>query len=124
MLVRSAVGDDPRQADAAIKLMTDAAVVGVGLVALCEFSWVLRSRYKVSSQRIGAAIRWLLKADNVVLNRGAVQAGLAMLDVGGDFADGVIAYEGEWLGGGVFVSFDKKAVERLTSQGKSAQLLA
>jgi hypothetical protein len=32
-----------------------------------------------------------------------------MLDAGGDFADGVIAYEGKWLGAETFVSFDKKA---------------
>ncbi len=31
------------------------------------------------------------------------------VDAGGDFADGVIAYEGRWLGGETFVSFDRKA---------------
>jgi hypothetical protein len=42
-----------------------------------------------------------------------------MLDAGGDFADGVIAHEGNWLGG----DFDKKAVVLLTEQGYSATLL-
>lgn len=28
----------------------------------------------------------------------AAEAGLALLEAGGDFADGVIAYEGSWLG--------------------------
>ena len=46
-----------------------------------------------------------------------------MLDAGGDFADGVIAYEGRWLGAEMFVSFDKKAVEMLMGQGVSARLL-
>jgi predicted nucleic-acid-binding protein len=46
-----------------------------------------------------------------------------MLDAGGDFADGVIAYEGRWLGAETFVSFDKKAVEMLTAQGVSARFL-
>jgi predicted nucleic-acid-binding protein len=32
----------------------------------------------------------------------------------GEFADGVIAFEGKWFGGETFVSFDKKAV-RLTA---------
>ncbi|MFA8593984.1 VapC toxin family PIN domain ribonuclease, partial [Xanthomonas campestris pv. campestris] len=45
------------------------------------------------------------------------------LDAGGDFADGVIAYEGNWLGGETFVSFDKKAVVLLTAQGQSTRLL-
>ena len=46
-----------------------------------------------------------------------------MLDAGGDFADGVIAYEGNWLGGETFVSFDRQAVALLAAQGKSARLL-
>lgn len=42
------------------------------------------------------------------MNRSAVEAGLAVLEAGGDFADGIIAYEGNWLGGETFVSFDKR----------------
>ena len=56
-------------------------------------------------------------------NRPAVEAGLAALDAGGDFADGVIAYEGQWLGGETFVSFDKKSVALLKKQGQQARLL-
>jgi predicted nucleic-acid-binding protein len=41
----------------------------------------------------------------------------------GDFADGVIAYEGAWLGGETFVSFDKKAVALLKAQGQTARWL-
>ena len=48
---------------------------------------------------------------------------MSVLDAGGDFADGVIAYEGSWLGGETFVSFDKAAVTLLTAQGQSARLL-
>jgi hypothetical protein len=67
--------------------------------------------------------RALLAAANVKVNRPAVEAGLAVLEAGGDFADGVIAYEGAWLGGETFVSFDKKAVTLLMDQGHSAGLL-
>ena len=49
---------------------------------------------------------------------------LALLDGGGDFADGVIAYEGNWLGGEIFLSFDKKAVKLITAQGAAAQVLS
>jgi len=52
-----------------------------------------------------------------------VEAGLSVLDAGGDFADGVIAYDGSWLGGESFVSFDQKAVKLLAAQGQPAQLL-
>ncbi len=56
-------------------------------------------------------IRDLLDAGNVVMNRPAVEAGLAILEAGGDFADGIMAYEGNWLGGETFFSFDKQAVD-------------
>ena len=61
---------------------------------------------------------------NVAVNRPAAEAGLALLDTGGDFADGVIAYEGNWLGADTFVSFDKRAVKLLEAQGGSARLLS
>jgi predicted nucleic-acid-binding protein len=53
----------------------------------------------------------------------AVQAGLKVFEAGGDFADGVIAYEGIWLGAETFVSFDKKAVKQLSKQGVATRLL-
>lgn len=62
-------------------------------------------------------IRSLMTIDKVVMNRPAAEAGLAMLEAGGDFADGVIAYEGQWLGGESFASFDKQAVDLLSAQG-------
>jgi hypothetical protein len=49
-----------------------------------------------------------------VVNRPAVEAGLSVLDAGGDFADGVIAYDGSWLSGEVLVSFDKTRAFRPT----------
>ena len=60
----------------------------------------------------------------MAVNRPAVEAGLTALEAGGDFADGVIAYEGEWLGADEFVSFDSKAVSLLRSQGVPAHLLS
>ena len=49
---------------------------------------------------------------------------LAMTSAGGDFADGVIAYDGNWLGGETFVSFDKRAVALMRQQGQRTRLLA
>jgi predicted nucleic-acid-binding protein len=65
----------------------------------------------------------LTDAANVAVNRPAVAAGLALLEAGGDFADGVIAYEGHWLGAEAFVSFDRKAVELAEARGHAARLL-
>ena len=80
-------------------------------------------RHSLDTEDIAATIRALLAAANVQVNRPAVEAGLSMLESNGDFADGVIAYERNWLGGDVFVSFDKHAVAFLTEQGKPARLL-
>jgi predicted nucleic-acid-binding protein len=60
----------------------------------------------------------------VAVNRAAAEAGLAALDAGGDFADGVIAFEGNRLGGDAFVSFDKQAVRHLKGAGQDVRLLA
>ena len=78
---------------------------------------------KLSVADVALTIRDLLGAGNVVMNRPAVEAGLAVLEAGGDFADGIMAYEGEWLGGETFVSFDRQAVALLTQQGQAARLL-
>jgi transposase len=72
---------------------------------------------------VAAAIRALIAAANVEVNRHAVEIGLSVLAAGGDFADGIIACEGHWRGGETFVSFDKEAVTLLVAQGQSACLL-
>lgn len=123
VLVRAAVQDDREQARLAADALVNAELVAVPLPVLCEFVWVLRRGYKRSITDIAAAIHSLMNSANVVMNRPAVEAGLVVLEAGGDFADGIIAYEGGWLGGDAFVSFDKRAVAILKSQGKSARLL-
>jgi predicted nucleic-acid-binding protein len=123
VLVRAAVRDDPEQTDSATRLMGRAQMVAIAVPCLCEFVWVLRSLYHFDPSDIAKAIRVLLAAENVEINRPAVEAGLAVLEAGGDFADGAIAYEGRWLGADIFVSFDRKAVRTLTAQGQAARLL-
>ena len=122
VLVRALTGDDAKQSKVAQAVLRDAEMVAVALPALCELVWVLAQGYKVPSPEITQAIRGLLNAENVVVNRTAAEAGLAVLEAGGDFADGVIAHEGSWLGADAFVSFDRKAVDLLRAQGMSARL--
>lgn len=123
VLVRAAVRDDPTQASIAAQVLTDAELIAVALPCLCEFVWVLLRVYSFQPADAAAAIRALLATANVEVNRPAVEAGLSVLEASGDFADGVIAYESNWLGGETFVSFDKKAVVLLAAQGHSARLL-
>lgn len=123
VLVRAITGDNARQSKIAQKELRNADVVALAIPALCELVWVLSQGYKIPLAEIAEAVRRLINAANVVVNRPVVEAGLALLDAGGDFADGIIAYEGHWLGADTFVSFDKKAVRLIEQQGEPVRLL-
>lgn len=124
VLLRFVLGDDPEQYKLALDTMEKSETVVVTNHSLCEMAWVLHSSYGVSRSAIAATIRGLVETRNVVLDSAAVNAGLTTLEAGADFADGVIAYEGRWLGGETFVSFDKKAVAAMAKQGMQTRLLA
>jgi len=121
VLVRAVVLDDVSQTKAAEHELERAELVALTLPALCEFVWVLSSNYRLTPPDIARALRKLLDASNVTADRAAIDAGLAMLDAGGDFADGVIADAGKWLGADTFVSFDKRAVRLLRTRGEAAR---
>ncbi|MCH4550905.1 type II toxin-antitoxin system VapC family toxin [Rhizobium changzhiense] len=123
ILARAVLQDDAGQGRAAAKLLKEASLIAVSLPSLCELVWILRRGARLSKEDVSQTIHDLLNAANVAMNRPAVEAGLAMLEAGGDFADGVIAHEGAWLGGESFVSFDKQAVELVIRQGQPARLL-
>jgi len=124
VLVRAVTEDDEQQSRAAQTALRRAELVAVTMPALCELVWVLSQGYKIPTSDIAEAIRRLINGANVIVNRPAAEAGLALLDAGGDFADGVIAFEGNWLGADTFVSFDRKAVRLMETQGESVRLLS
>ncbi len=123
VLVRAMTGDDERQSEIAQAALANAEMIAVTIPTLCELVWVLSRGYKIPRAEIAEAIRRLTNAANVAVNRPAAEAGLALLEAGGDFADGAIAFEGNWLGAEVFVSFDQTAVKLVKAQGESARLL-
>jgi len=123
VLVRAVVQDDLEQAQAAVHLLKNASLIAVSLPCLCELVWALKRVYQFDPTSIAAAIRALLETKNVAMNRPSVEKGLALLEAGGDFADGVMACEGAWPCGETFVSFDRKAVKLLSQQGQSARIL-
>lgn len=124
VLVRAVTGDDPRQSKIAQSELAKAEIVAIPIPVLCEFVWVLSQGYEIPATNILEAVRRLIGGANVVVNRPAAEAGLAQLAAGGDFADGVIAYEGAWLGAETFVSFDRKAVRLIQERGEQARLLS
>ena len=123
VLVRALAEDHAEQSKVAQLALRKADIVALTIPTLCELVWVLRG-YKIRPSDIAETIRGLLNSANIVVSRPTVEAGLAMLDAGGDFADGVIAYEGNWLGADTFVSFDKQAEKLMEAQGVAARLLA
>lgn len=123
VLVRLLVVDDEDQARAAAQALEQASLVAIGLVTLCEVAWVVKSAYKIPPQQVAAFFRKLISIQKVQLDLSAVEAGLAHVEAGGDFADGIIAHEGSWLGGETFVSFDKRAVKLLSDRGTPTKLL-
>jgi predicted nucleic-acid-binding protein len=123
VLVRACVQDDLEQAQLASEVLRKARLVAVPSTALCEFVWVLKRAYKFADADIVRAIRLLIRSKNVVCDMPTVEAGLAILEQGGDFADGVIAFAGLSLGATEFVSFEKNAVVALKAQRKKARLL-
>lgn len=121
ILVRVVVEDDPVQSQRAQDMLAAAELVAMPLSALIEMCWVLERVYNLSKSDVARAVRALTNAANTAADMPAVESGLMLLDAGGDFADGVIAQEGLWLGADTFVSFDRKAIRLLEASGLSAR---
>ena len=83
---------------------------------------MLARGYRRPVREITEAIRRLADSTTVRMDRPAVDAGLIVLEAGGDF-DGVIAFEGRRLGGAVFTSFDRTAIELVAAAGGATYLL-
>lgn len=106
VLVRAITGDDERQSRVAQGQLANADMIALPIPMLCELVWVLSQGYKHSADEIAATVRRLVNGANVAVNRQVVEAGLELFEAGGDFADGVVAYEGSWLGAETFVSLN------------------
>ena len=124
LLVRAIMEDDPRQSRLAQDALAGAELVAIAMPALCELIWVLARGYGIPAVKIAAAVRRLIESANVAVDRPAAEAGLTLLEAGGDFADGTICFEGSWLGADSFVSFDREAVRLIGAQGGKARLLS
>ena len=82
VLVRAMTGDDERQSKVAQAELAKADAVALALPALCELVWVLSQGYKIPSAEIAEAIRRLMNGVNVMVNRPAAEAGLALVGSG------------------------------------------
>ena len=126
LFVRFLVRDDEVQFKAASALFgkTDEIVIPTHVV--CELVWVLLNGYKLKSADVLEDVRKIVQSSKAVVKEDEIDAGLRMLEKGGDFADGVNEYTGSAMARGtaIFASFDKRAVRLLTEQGKAAMVPA
>lgn len=112
ILIRYLTQDDPVQSLRANeivdrKLSSDAPGF-ISLVTIAEVAWVLRSRYKATSQEIATAIERILSIDRLkVQNEQQVyEAMLALKGGKGTFADALVCALGTWAGCSSTLTFD------------------
>lgn len=116
ILVRAIVQDEAREAERAMALLAAHDVV-IPNQTFCELIWVLGRVYKFSRQELVDVVSAWSDTEGVIVDMPAVSAGLAVMRQGGDFADGIVAFEGRRLGGQVFASFDWRATAILATEG-------
>lgn len=116
-----ATRDDERQAQTALAALASAEAIIVPLPCALELVWVLDSIYRFSPSQIAEALVVLISSDKVVADTAAIEAGIRVKSAGGDFADGVIAAAGVAMGSEMFVSFDRKAIARISELGIPAR---
>ncbi|WP_375272311.1 type II toxin-antitoxin system VapC family toxin [Sphingomonas sp.] len=117
ILVRMLTADDGVQLTAAVRLLTVAELIALPIVTLVETVWVLRSRYKWTGAEVASALRVLLNDQRIKAEWSLVEAGLDLLDRGGDFADAVIEADGRRLGAETLATFDEQAARLLVDAG-------
>jgi predicted nucleic acid-binding protein len=124
ILLHAIQNDHPEQRPLAKAVLSQASLVAIPIPALCELCWTLSRQYKIPKAGIALTIRRLLAIPTVEADRDTALAGLAILDAGGDFADGVIAHQGRKLGGEIFLSFDTQSVRLLKTNSADARVPA
>lgn len=122
VLVRAIVRDHAEEAERATALLAANDVV-IPTQTFCELIWVLARVYKLSRSELMDVVSAWSDTEGVVVDTAAVSAGLAVMKRGGDFADGVVAFEGRRIGGSVFATFDRRAARILADEGHECLLI-
>ncbi len=115
VVLRLIVGDDPKQARAAEKLVaSEACTVAPSVLMECE--WVLRGSYRLDAALIAASFRDLLALQNIdALDPVLTQLALQGYEAGLDFADALHAAQRR--DGDRFVTFDRQLARRAPKAG-------
>lgn len=117
VLLRAFTNDDPVQSAAARRLIGQPGGNSyfVCIVVLVEFTWSLRRTYEYPPETVREAVRRLLDASDLVLERrGLVEACLEASKCRMDLAGQLIARGNLEQGCSVTMTFDKKAAKTVS----------
>ena len=110
LIVRLIIDDDEPQVDQVEQLLDIADEIFIPIITFCEVVRVLKRAYKMPAPTIATALRSIANIQSLTLDRPALEAGLQMLDLGGDFADGCVMFEARRAKCDRLATFDKTFV--------------
>lgn len=110
VLMRYLLKDDELQYQAvAPYFLSNTHILVIPIHVLCETVWLLTKSMKLKKELVLGIIISLIELENVLVDKTLVQAGIEFMKLGGDFADGIIAYETNKYDNAYLLTFDKKA---------------
>lgn len=108
ILVRYALNDNHEQALIAHNYINNIKYQCViPIQVFCELDWVLRKREKIPRNDVVLFFMDLINRPNISFDNTEFEKGLYFLKNGGDFADGVIAYQTTHFDNAKWLTFDK-----------------
>lgn len=116
VLVRFLTWDNAEQATQAASAIETADAVILSTIVLCETVWVLRRAYRLPNREIASTLRELIESRTVELDRPVAEAGLALLERGGDFADGVLVLDADRAKADRLLTFDQQLIDLAGSE--------
>lgn len=113
VLVCAVLRENEDRAIQAERVLRKAELLAVSTPALCEFVSTLQRDHGLEASDVAKAVRSLVNAEKVMADRPVIAAGLALLEAGGTFSEGVVAFESGRLGANNFVSFEPGSMVRI-----------
>ncbi len=109
VMLRYLLHDDRKQSPIATQYLTNNQLTFfISSQMLCEVIWFLRYSLKVQKSELVLMLEQIIATPHFICDTG-VDMGLQFLKQGGDFADGIIAYNVQKFDNACLLSFDKKA---------------
>ncbi len=110
VIVRYLLNDNAQQNAIATQYLDNSEITCVlPVMTFCEIGWVLRKKLKIPRLDVINFFERLTKKPNAVFDKYLFEIGLYFLKNGGDFADGVIAYQATQFDNAKLLTFDKKS---------------